>query len=74
MDHFRGRLHAIRSHCRSTMEDEGGQVNAAKTPADAPAHEDIASLAYSRWEARGRQGGSSLEDWFHAERELKERK
>ena len=74
MDHFRGRLHTIRSHSLSTMEDESGQVNAAKTPADAPAHEHIASLAYSHWEARGRQGGSALEDWFRAEREMKERK
>lgn len=74
MDYFRGRLHAIRSHCRSTIEEESDPINAAKPPAAAPVHEDIASLAYSRWEARGRQGGSSLEDWFHAERELKDRK
>jgi hypothetical protein len=31
---------------------------------------EIARLAYSYWEARGRQGGSAAEDWFRAEREL----
>ena len=32
--------------------------------------EDIARLAYSYWEARGCQGGSSEEDWLRAEQEL----
>lgn len=32
--------------------------------------ERIALLAYSYWEARGRQGGSPEEDWFRAEREI----
>jgi hypothetical protein len=36
-------------------------------------HEEIARLAYSHWEARGRQGGSPEEDWFRAEKELKAR-
>ena len=31
----------------------------------------IAALAYSYWEARGGEGGSSEEDWLRAERELK---
>lgn len=31
---------------------------------------DIARLAYSYWEARGKQGGSAVEDWQRAEREL----
>ncbi len=30
----------------------------------------IARLAYSYWEARGRQGGSQVEDWVRAEREF----
>ena len=34
------------------------------------AHDDIARLAYSYWEARGHQGGSPEEDWLRAEREL----
>ena len=32
--------------------------------------ERIAQLAYSYWEARGRQGGSPQEDWLRAEREV----
>ena len=35
-----------------------------------PSEAEIARLAYSYWEARGRHGGSSEEDWFRAEREL----
>lgn len=35
-----------------------------------PTHEEIAALAYSYWEARGFKGGSDVEDWLRAEREL----
>ena len=35
-----------------------------------PTHAEIARLAYSYWEARGRKGGSALEDWLRAEMEL----
>jgi hypothetical protein len=31
----------------------------------------VASLAYSYWEARGRQGGSPEADWLRAEQELR---
>jgi len=34
-------------------------------------YEQVALLAYSFWEARGRQGGSSEEDWYRAEREVR---
>jgi hypothetical protein len=40
----------------------------------APAHEEIARLAYSYWEAHGGRGGSPWADWFRAEEELKRRK
>lgn len=30
----------------------------------APSQQEIAALAYSYWEARGYQGGSSEEDWL----------
>ncbi len=41
-------------------------------PAPAPpTHEQIAALAYSYWEARGRQGGSPEADWLRAEEELR---
>jgi hypothetical protein len=36
----------------------------------APTHEEIAALAYSYWEQRGRQGGSALDDWYRAEQQL----
>ncbi len=36
-------------------------------------YEETAQLAYSFWEARGRQGGSPQEDWFRAEQELRSR-
>jgi len=36
-----------------------------------PSHSEIAALAFSYWETRGRQGGSAAEDWFRAERELR---
>ena len=37
-----------------------------------PAHEEIAALAYSLWEARGCPEGSPEEDWLNAERALNE--
>jgi hypothetical protein len=41
-------------------------------PVSAISKEEISRRAYSYWEARGYQGGSSEEDWFRAERELLE--
>jgi hypothetical protein len=35
-----------------------------------PHHDQIATLAYSYWEARGYEGGSPEEDWARAEQEL----
>jgi hypothetical protein len=37
-----------------------------------PAHEQIAALAYSLWQARGCPEGSPEEDWLNAERALNE--
>ena len=34
-------------------------------------HNEIEKLAYQLWEERGRPLGSSEEDWFRAERELR---
>ena len=42
----------------------------AAAPVAAPSFEAIAALAYSYWEARGGQGGSSEQDWLRAEQEL----
>ena len=33
-------------------------------------HQEIAQLAYSYWEARGRQDGSAEADWLQAEQAL----
>jgi|SRR5579883_1739331 hypothetical protein len=38
-----------------------------------PTYEQIASLAYALWEARGCQGGSPEDDWFEAEQQLRAR-
>jgi hypothetical protein len=45
----------------------------APAPGGAPTHKQIAILAYSYWEVRGRQGGSPLEDWLRAENEFRGR-
>lgn len=42
----------------------------AKPSAAAPTHEDITTLAYSLWQARGCPEGSPEEDWFNAESAL----
>ena len=36
----------------------------------APTHDEIAQLAFSLYEARGRQDGHDVEDWLRAEQEL----
>ena len=35
-----------------------------------PTHDEIAQLAYSLYESRGRQDGHHMEDWLRAEQEL----
>jgi len=66
MPHFCGRTHSARVDRVRLLDDE-------PAPPPAPAHQQVAELAYSYWEARGRQGGSPQEDWFRAEQELKRR-
>ena len=34
--------------------------------------DEIAHVAYALWEARGRGDGSAEQDWFEAERQLRE--
>ena len=50
------------------------QVPADAPPAPSPSHAEIARLAYTYWEARGRRHGYHLEDWCRAERELLDRR
>ncbi|MFZ0335407.1 MAG: DUF2934 domain-containing protein [Candidatus Acidiferrales bacterium] len=43
----------------------------AKPSAADPTHEDVSTLAYSLWQARGCPEGSPEEDWFNAASALK---
>lgn len=40
--------------------------------AELPSHDDIAKLAYALWEARSCGDGLAEQDWFEAERRLRE--
>ena len=60
-------MHSVRTRLGFAEPDVGGRCGRA------PAHEEIARLAYSYWEARGCRSGSPWEDWFRAERELRQR-
>jgi hypothetical protein len=67
-------------HIHRHYQDEGapgrGDVDrqtGSSVKSAQPSHGEIAALAYSYWEARGRQGGSPAEDWLRAERELRQR-
>ncbi|MGA2195899.1 MAG: DUF2934 domain-containing protein [Bryobacteraceae bacterium] len=62
MGHSWGRLHASRTQPLAPPAEEARR----------PRHEEIARLAYSYWEARGRQDGGAREDWLRAEGELRE--
>ena len=46
--------------------------NAVEIVAIEPTHEDIARRAYQLYEERGGEHGRDLEDWFQAERELRQ--
>lgn len=56
------------------LDDEPGMVpyEALETAEDLslPSNDEIAELAYSYYAERGYTGGSPLEDWLRAEREL----
>jgi len=70
MGHFCGKTHSHRDRRSIFGEEERPRLIQAPAP-PAPSHEQIAKLAYSYWEARGRSGGSAEADWFRAEAELK---
>lgn len=50
----------------------GDDRNAVENLAIEPTHEDIARRAYQLYEERGGEHGRDLEDWFQAERELRQ--
>jgi DUF2934 family protein len=58
---------------QSNAQAESRPPVSSVQPVPAPASEEIAKLAYSRWEARGGVGGSAEEDWLVAEAELRGR-
>jgi hypothetical protein len=84
MPHFFGHTHTRRDRRGSSLGDRTchternhaveGDLGGTSGGLGAPPQNAIAELAYSYWLARGGEGGSELEDWFRAERELKERR
>jgi hypothetical protein len=62
-------------HRNPAVTERSESVIAPSSPAAGaapnPTFDDIAQLAYSYWEARGYQGGSSEEDWLRAEQALR---
>ena len=57
-------LPAALTHERLMLKYTGGSCHRR------PSREEIARLAYHFYEARGRRGGSAVDDWLSAEREL----
>lgn len=63
----------------STPQAEAPSTSSVELPAAAvaavrdPTYDEIATLAYTYWEARGCQGGCPEEDWLRAEQELRAR-
>ena len=70
MLHSCGHTHNHRHYRDHDASGLAGAGRQAKSEQATPSQAEIAALAYSYWEARGRDGGSQLEDWFRAEREL----
>lgn len=70
----RAKSTVTRSHRNSAVTERSESVtapaSAATTATSGPTLDEIAQLAYSYWEGRGYQGGSSEEDWLRAEQEL----
>lgn len=63
------------NHRRQSMARQG-TARAVEQPQAKPSvagttHEDVSSLAYALWQARGCPEGSPEEDWFNAESALK---
>jgi DUF2934 family protein len=61
---------AVTSKTNDRPSPVDSQPKTVESQTASPAWEQIASLAYSFWEARGYQGGSPEEDWFRAVQEL----
>jgi hypothetical protein len=57
----------------TSVETPAALQNTPVTTPYEPSTDEIATLAYSYWEARGCQGGCPEEDWVRAEQELRAR-
>lgn len=51
----------------SVQDDTVATASGPLSEDAAPSTEEIAALAYSFWEARGRGSGSSVDNWLRAE-------
>lgn len=70
----RAKSTVTRKHRNPAVKERSESVTAPTSvaaPAPDPTFDEVAQLAYSYWEARGYQGGSSEEDWLRAEQELR---
>jgi hypothetical protein len=65
MPYYSQRIHSIRS------QPVPAKAISRQIPAATPSREEVERLAYSFWESRGKPHGSPWEDWFRAERELR---
>lgn len=57
----------------SSHSPSGPDISALAMIARQPSHDEIARLAYDRYQERGGRDGQDWEDWFQAERELRQR-
>jgi hypothetical protein len=66
---------AVKTVAPAAVDEPAVAAAAAAHVAEEPvsAHDEIARIAYSHWEARGYIDGSPDEDWFRAEREFQSR-
>lgn len=56
----------------STTGDEQGTRELPRLDESQFEYDRVARRAYERYEARGREDGRDMEDWFEAERELRQ--
>jgi hypothetical protein len=63
----------MRHHKGANNVPEQASKPAAAPTTSRPQSEDIAVLAYSLWESRGRPEGNPDEDWFKAQETLRDK-
>jgi len=72
-DHLTGHEHSRRALEHSQEAHQHTQAVASSHGIATFGHDDIATLAYELWKARGCPDGSPEEDWFRAAEELRSR-